>query len=107
VLGIEPSGQLFDSEYIPAEANGRTGTNYSGYRNPNFDRLSRSAANEVDRAVQAPMFAEMQAIISEDLPTLPLYTRLNIEVHKNTLMNWETSGGLTYSTYKAAAMYFK
>ncbi|HEX9987108.1 MAG TPA: peptide ABC transporter substrate-binding protein [Chloroflexia bacterium] len=107
VLGIEPGGQQFDSEYIPAEQNNRTGTNYSGYRNPNFDRLSRSAANEVDRAIQAPLLAEMQAIISEDLPTLPLYTRLNIEVHKSTLMNWETSGGLTYSTYKAAAMYFK
>jgi peptide/nickel transport system substrate-binding protein len=103
----DPSGSNYDSRNIPTPENQYRGTNYSGYRNPRFDELSRAAANELDRTKRAPLFAEMQAIWAEDLPAVPLYPRLNIEVHKLSLVGWETSVGSTPSTYKIAAMYFK
>ena len=49
----------------------------------------------------------MQQIWTEDIPVIPLYVRAKIEVHKNSLVNWEVSGGTTQSTYKATIMYFK
>jgi len=107
ILDVDPGGSLYDSQYIPSEANNYSGSNYPGYKSSKYDELSRGAANELDRTKRAPMFAEMQQIWTDDLPAIPLYTRLNIEVHKNSLVNWETSSGTTYATYKAANMYFK
>ena len=107
VLDVDPSGSLFDSQYIPSADNNYSGANYPGYKNSQFDQLSRGAANELERAKREPMFAQMQQIFNQDLPTLPLFTRLNIEVHKANLVNWDVSSGTTYATYRAAAMYFK
>jgi peptide/nickel transport system substrate-binding protein len=107
ILDVDPGGSLYDSQYVPSADNNYSGSNYPGYKNAKFDELSRAAANELDRTKRAPMFAEMQQVWTDDLPTIPLYTRLNIEVRKENLVNWETSAGTTYGTYKIAAMYFK
>lgn len=107
VLDVDPSGSLYDSQNIPTPDNNYSGANYPGYSNPKFDQLSRQAANELDRSKRAPMFAEMQQIWNDELPSIPLFTRLTIEVHKSNLANWDTSPGTTNPTYKAAAMYFK
>jgi peptide/nickel transport system substrate-binding protein len=107
VLDVDPSGSLYDSQNTPTAANNYSGANYPGYSNPRFDELSRAAANELDRSKRAPMFAEMQQIWNDELPSIPLFTRLTIEVHKSNLVNWDTSPGTTNPTYKVAAMYFK
>ena len=107
ILDVDPGSTLYDSQYIPSEANNFSGSNYPGYKNDKFDTLSRASNNEIDRTKRAPLFAEMQQIWTDDLPAIPLYTRLNIEVHKDNLVNWETSAGTTYATYKASNMYFK
>ncbi|MFL5735290.1 MAG: ABC transporter substrate-binding protein, partial [Chloroflexia bacterium] len=106
-LDATPGGSVYDSASIPSTANNLAGANYSGYSNPHFDLLSRAAAGEPARTTRAPLLAEMQQIFAEDLPALPLYTRAKIEVHKASLVNWETSGGDTPATYKVAALYFK
>jgi peptide/nickel transport system substrate-binding protein len=106
-VGLDPSGAPYDSQSIPSEQNGYKGTNYAGYRNDKFDQLSRAAASDIDRARRSPIFAEMQAIWSEELPSIPLYVRPVIEVHKPNLINWEVSAGTTPSTSRASAMYFK
>ena len=107
ILDTDPSGSLYESENIPSEANSYLGANYPGWKNARFDQLSREAANEPDRSKRAPLFAEMQQIWNDELPALPLFTRVSIEVHKSNLVNWDTSAGTSYPTYKAAAMYFK
>lgn len=107
VLDVDPSGSLYDSQNIPTPDNNYSGANYPGYSNPQFDQLSRAAANELDRSKRAPMFAQMQQIWNDELPSIPLFTRLTIEVHKANLVNWDTSPGTTNPTYKAASMYFK
>src|SRR5207248_10276543 len=81
-LDPDPGGGLYDSALIPSEANNYSGQNYPGYKNDRFDTLSRAAANEIEQAKRFPMFAEMQAIWTEDLPAIPLYVRSNISVHK-------------------------
>jgi peptide/nickel transport system substrate-binding protein len=109
ILGPDPAGQgqLYDSAYIPSADNNYSGQNYPGFKNDRFDTLARAANAEISHDAQAPMLAEMQKIWNDELPSLPLYPRLNIEVHKNNLVNWDVSSGTTYATYRAAAMYFK
>ena len=120
-LDADPSGSAgspaYDSANIPTAANGFGGLNYAGgvrrpvetgvARRRGVDGLPVWANAEVDRGKRAPLFAEMQQIFAEDLPALPLYVQARIEVHKANLVNWDTSGGPTQPTYKAAAMYFK
>ncbi len=107
VLGVEPSGSLYDSQQIPYITSDGGGQNIPSYKNPRLDQLSRTADMEAARASRAPLLAEMQSIWSEDLPDIPLYVRPNIEVHRTNLVNWEPSSGTAYFIYKAATLYFK
>jgi peptide/nickel transport system substrate-binding protein len=107
ILDVDPGSTLYDSQYIPSAENNYSGSNYPGWRNDKFDTLSRASNNEIDRSKRLPMFAEAQSIWSEELPAIPLYPRVNIEVHKNTLEGWDVSSGTVYSTYKTQTMYFK
>ncbi len=108
ILDVDPGvGGLYASTLIPTPDNNYSGQNYPGYKNPTFDQLNTQSNAEIDQSKRAPIFAQMQQIWNTDLPSLPLFTRLNIEVHKSNLVNWDVSSGTTYNTYKAAAMYFK
>jgi hypothetical protein len=62
---------------------------------------------EVGREKGGGMLAEMQAIWSEEVPSVGLYGRATIEVHKVRLVGWETSGVTKGAMYKVGAMYFK
>ncbi|HLT01177.1 MAG TPA: peptide ABC transporter substrate-binding protein [Geminicoccaceae bacterium] len=68
------------SEEIPTEANGWSGQNYPGYRNPEMDRLIDAIEVELDRDKREKMWHRLQEIYAEDLPALPLYFRANPHV---------------------------
>ena len=65
------------SEEIPTAANGWAGQNYTGYRNPEMDRLIDAIEIELDRDKREAMWHRLQEIYAEDLPALPLYFRAN------------------------------
>ena len=68
------------SEEIPNEANGWAGQNFTGYRNPEMDRLIDAIEIELDREKREQMWHRLQEIYAEDLPALPLYFRANPHV---------------------------
>jgi peptide/nickel transport system substrate-binding protein len=68
------------SEEIPTEANGWAGQNYTGYENPEMDRLIDAIELELDREKRRAMWDRLQKIYAEDLPALPLYFRANPHV---------------------------
>jgi peptide/nickel transport system substrate-binding protein len=109
ILGVDPGNSctLYHSEFIPSADNAYSGSNYPGYRNAEYDRLCNAVNNEIDRTKRAPILAQLQQIWSDDLPAIPLYPRLNIEVHKENLVGWDVSGGTVYSTYKSQTIYFR
>jgi len=63
------------SEEIPSEANGFSGQNFTGYRNPEMDRLIDSIEVELDRDKRAALWRRLQQLYARDLPALPLYFR--------------------------------
>jgi len=53
--------------------------NTSGYRNPVFDRLADQSAREMDPEKRRKIILEMQRILMQDLPFIPLYNPKLIE----------------------------
>ena len=50
-----------------------TGTNRYGYGNGEYDRLLEAWEMALDRAQRVQHLAQMERILMEDLPTIPLY----------------------------------
>ena len=51
----------------------KRGWNMSGYRNPDYDRMAIQSQSEMDGQRRRELIQEMQMIISQDVPYLPLY----------------------------------
>ena len=65
------------SEEIPTEANNWSGQNYTGYKNPDLDKILETIELELDRRKRKAMWRELQHIYATELPALPLYFRAN------------------------------
>ena len=63
------------STHIPTKENNYTGQNYTGYVNPEMDRLIDRVEVELDRDKRKAIWADIQRIYATDLPALPLYFR--------------------------------
>jgi len=63
------------SESIPTEANNWAGQNYTGYKNPEMDKLIDAIEIELDREKRGALWKRLQQIYAEDLPAIPLYFR--------------------------------
>jgi peptide/nickel transport system substrate-binding protein len=68
------------SDQIPSEENGWSGQNYTGYVNPELDRLLDDLERELDREKRRPMWAKVQEIYATDLPAIPLYFRADAHI---------------------------
>lgn len=65
------------SQEIPTEENAWAGQNYTGYSNPEMDRIIDSLETECADEDQRRLWSEMQVLYATDLPALPLYFRAN------------------------------
>jgi peptide/nickel transport system substrate-binding protein len=63
------------SDQVPSADNAWSGQNYTGYRNPEMDRLIDRIERELDRETRRGLWVELQRLYAEDLPALPLYWR--------------------------------
>ncbi len=63
------------SDEIPKVATGYSGQNYTGFRNPEADRLIDAIEIELDRSRRAALWHRLERLYAEELPALPLYFR--------------------------------
>lgn len=82
-----------DPEYLRtffhSENAGPGGWNMSGYANPRFDRLADQSQRENDPQRRRQIVFQMQTILGEDLPYIPLYTPHLIEaVRTDRFQGW-------------------
>ena len=63
------------SREIPSPANGWSGQNYSGYRNPDMDGLLDAIDVELDRDRRKALWSRLQHLYASELPAIPLYFR--------------------------------
>jgi len=86
------------SQEIPSVANGWSGQNYPGYANPEMDKALDAAERELDVVKRRALFAEIQKLAADDLPSLPLFFRVDPFVIPKPLKGVTPTGTLNSST---------
>ena len=90
-------------QYLTREI--RKGTvfvNGAQYSNPKIDELMDSAATEVDPEKRSATYAEIQGILAEEVPVVPLVEMDFITVHLDTVMDAVTSPLGVYASFDRA-----
>jgi len=81
VSGPDPSTALYLCDQIPTAENNYAGQNNTGWCNEAYDKAALASQAETDRAKRIPLVIEAQKVFNAELPTLPLYQRVNLGAH--------------------------
>lgn len=92
---------ILHSTMIPDKKNGEAGQNYTGYKNPEVDKLIESLEQELDFKKRADLGKKITEIYTRDIPVIPIYFRPNNAVVPAGLKNYRLSGHLFYETLYA------
>ncbi|HEY6431830.1 MAG TPA: peptide ABC transporter substrate-binding protein [Acetobacteraceae bacterium] len=79
----------YSSKAIPVK--GGAGQNTMQYANPKVDELLAQGASTLDQKKRAAIYREMEAIIRDDLPMLPIFQYARIEGTKDKLIGYTPS----------------
>jgi peptide/nickel transport system substrate-binding protein len=93
---------LFASGESPDKKSG--GRNRSRYANPEFDKIVEEAVNTVDKAKAKELYAKAQAIVSNDLPLIPLWYPSNMVVANKRLGNIAINASGDWSFLKSVTV---
>ena len=86
-----PRTTLHSAE-IPTQENNFAGQNYTGYRNPEVDKLIDAIEVELDRDKRKLLWDKLQAIYADELPALPLFFRADPYIMPKWLKGIEPTG---------------
>ncbi len=89
----------FGSKYIPVKSG--QGSNTTQYSNPKLDRLAEQGVSIVSQEQRKPIYQQIQAILREDLPVLPIFYYVNIEGTKATLQNYQENANVVSDMWNA------
>jgi peptide/nickel transport system substrate-binding protein len=88
----EPPRQTLASDHIPTAANNWAGSNFPGFNDPTFDGDVKRVETELDPAKRRAAFAEMQRIVADELPMIPLYFRADAHAVPKWLKGYAPTG---------------
>lgn len=92
--GQQPPCAWFMSTAIPNADNHWVGANVTGYRSAEYDAACREALQALpDETAYVEAYQRAQAIFTADLPSIPLYLRLNVAAARPDLCNFELDAG--------------
>ncbi len=83
---------IWKSTEIPTRENNFVGQNTPGYRNPEVDRLLDASLEEFDEAKRRDLLIKVQDLWAEDLPSIPLYFRIVLNVSQKGLQGYKPRG---------------
>ena len=86
------------SAHIPSPGNNFAGQNYTGFNNPEMDRLIDKIEVELDREKRRALWRRIQEIYATELPVIPLYFRADPYVLPIWLKGVEPTGHQDPST---------
>lgn len=98
---LKISDTLWRCDYIPSEKNHWQGQNQPGFCHKRADELMRLATKELDENKRIAMAKEFEKIFAKELPSLPLYFRVEVSVVKKDLKNWKPTGMLQPVSWNA------
>ena len=99
----DPGGrQQYACDQIPSPENEWKGQNYMGWCNPKADEAIRAATTALSQAERREAYRVVQAEFTKDLPSLPLFTRADVNATNPALENFVLPGSSGYYTWNAA-----
>jgi peptide/nickel transport system substrate-binding protein len=91
--------QILGSDQIPSAENNWSGTNYPGWRNEQVDQAIKTVETELDADKRQEAWALMQRLYADELPSLPLFHRVEIHAIPKWLHGLVPTGHNDYSVY--------
>lgn len=98
---VSLSDTIWRCDYIPKKSNGYLGQNQTGFCDPKVDELFKKASQELDMKKRVKYAHQIEEILAEELPALPLYFKVEVSVTKKGLKNWKPTGILQPVTWNA------
>ena len=98
---VQVSETMWRCDNIPSKSNGFLGQNMSGFCDPKVDAILKSASLELNDQKRAKLGQEFEALFAEELPSLPLYFRVEVSITKKGLKNWKPTGILQPVTWNS------
>jgi peptide/nickel transport system substrate-binding protein len=80
------------------------GANRGYYTNPKVDALIDQARREIDPSVRKPLYAEVQRILAEELPSINLWYLDNVLVHNKRVHNLQLNPAGNYDFLRTAEL---
>jgi peptide/nickel transport system substrate-binding protein len=102
-----PPESTLHSKNIPTEANSFAGQNSGAFSNKRIDQILDQVKYEFDIKKRQELMKELAQIYSTELPTIPLYHRVEISVTPSNLKGYEMSGHQFYSTQSVENWYLE
>ncbi len=90
---------MLHSDYITTAKNNWSGQNYTGYSNPEVDKLLDAIEVELDKEKRRVLWAKLQKIYAEDLPVIPLFFRADPFIVPHWLTGIVPTGHQDPTTY--------
>ncbi len=98
MVGPDPdASDYFSSKSIAAKTG--SGQNTMQYANPKVDALLQKGATTLDREGRIAAYHELQAVLRDDLPFLPIYQSTQIEGTKSKLIGYEPNINVRLNTW--------
>ncbi|MCA9508938.1 MAG: peptide ABC transporter substrate-binding protein [Myxococcales bacterium] len=98
---VKLSDTLWRCDYIPSAKNNFQGQNFSGWCNKRANDLIAQASLELDEKARVKLGKELESLIAQDLPALPMFFGVEVSVTKKGLKNWKPTGTLQPVTWNA------
>jgi peptide/nickel transport system substrate-binding protein len=102
-IGGNEDPDIFEYAYHSAKFP-PNGANRGFYSNPTVDTLIDKARREVDPKVRKPLYAEVQRILAEELPSINLWYLDNVLVHNRRVRNLQLNPAGNYDFLRTAEL---
>ncbi|MFN8432769.1 MAG: ABC transporter substrate-binding protein [Anaerolineales bacterium] len=90
VDGSEPPCSWFSTSSIPNEANSWSGTNVTGFSNEEYDLACQAGESSLQEdSSYLSSYRQTQIVLAEQLPAIPLYSRLHIAAARPDLCGFD------------------
>ena len=87
---VEPPCDIYLTDQIPSD-NNPGGVNNTGYSNPAYDSACTSAMQAIDESEKLTFHGKAVRIFTEDLPVLPLFARVNLDLMIPQITNYQSN----------------
>ncbi len=96
----DPGGEtLYACDQIPLPSNGWEGQNYMGWCNQTASDAIHAANNTLDKDERIAQYAIFQQEFAKDIPSLPLFNRVEVLATSLDLTGFEPAAGEPFASY--------